>query len=135
MYHCVSNAISSTGSLLQNNFSCKIAKFTGIWITVCVVFQGGKVEYIAGMNLHHSLQLVSACGYPRYTNFVAGFSGCLDYIYVDRESLKVAKVVPLPSHEDVTLFTALPNAVFPSDHLPLICDLEWSGASQMPDSS
>ena len=95
---------------------------------------GGKVEYIEGMNLHHSLGLISACGYPRYTNFVSGFAGCLDYIYVDRDLLKVARVVPLPSHEDVTLYTALPNVVFPSDHLPLVCELEWSGSSQTPDS-
>jgi len=86
------------------------------------------VEYLEGMNLGHSLALVSACGYPRYTNFVAGFAGCLDYIYVDSNLLTVSKVVPLPSHEDVTMYTALPNVVFPSDHLPLICELEWSKA-------
>jgi len=94
------------------------------------VLEGGKVEYLDGMNLCHSLDLVSACGYPRYTNFVAGFAGCLDYIYVDRNRLKVANVVPLPSHEDVTMYTALPNAVFPSDHLSLVCELQWANAGQ-----
>jgi len=104
-------------------------------IRVCfAVFPGGKVEYLEGMNLCHGLELVSACGYPRYTNFVAGFAGCLDYIYVDHNSLKVVQVVPLPSHDDVTMYTALPNVVFPSDHLPLICDLDWLKLGKMPDS-
>ena len=95
------------------------------------------MEYVEGMNLRHSLELTSACGYPRYTNYVSGFAGCLDYIYVDRRSLNVARVIPLPSHEDVTFFTALPNAVFPSDHLPLVCDLQWSTTSDrtLSDSS
>ena len=93
---------------------------------VITMLTGGKVEYVEGMNVHHSLELVSACGYPRYTNYVTGFAGCLDYIYVDRRQLKVSTVVPLPSHEEVTTFTALPNVVFPSDHLPLVCELEWS---------
>ena len=105
-----------------------------IVICLCCV-KGGKPEFVEGMNLHHNLELISACGYPRYTNFVAGFAGCLDYIYIARDLLKVAKVVPLSSHEDVTLYTALPNAVFPSDHLPLVCELEWSRCSQVTESS
>ena len=78
------------------------------------------------LELSHSLSLTSACGFPRYTNYVTGFACCLDYIYIQKEQLKTLSVVPMPSHEDVTMYTALPNAVFPSDHIALICDLTWT---------
>ena len=29
------------------------------------------------------------------------------------------------SHEEVMQYTALPNVVFPSDHLAIVCDLQW----------
>ena len=111
----------------QNN--CRVLQY------ICMMLPGGKEEFIEGMNLHHRLELISACGYPRYTNFVSGFAGCLDYIYVGSNLLKVVNVVPLPSHDDVTMYTALPNVVFPSDHLSLVCELEWSKSGPMPDSS
>ena len=87
---------------------------------------GGKDEFIEDMELHHTLDLISACGFPRYTNFVGGFRGCLDYIYVEPKYLTPVTVIPLPSHEEVTKFTALPNIVFPSDHLALVCDLAYT---------
>ena len=90
---------------------------------MCIFFTGGKEEYIEGMEFSHSLTLSNACGFPRYTNFVTGFSGCLDYIYTDPTKLKVEKVIPMPTHEEVTKYTALPNAVFPSDHIAVVCDL------------
>ena len=82
-------------------------------------------QYLPDMHLQHSLPLASACGAPEYTNFVSSFHGCLDYIYMDAEQLAVSKVVPMPAHEDVLQYTALPNQMFPSDHLALICDLTW----------
>uniref|UniRef100_A0A3Q2QWS3 2',5'-phosphodiesterase 12 n=1 Tax=Fundulus heteroclitus TaxID=8078 RepID=A0A3Q2QWS3_FUNHE len=33
--------------------------------------------------------LLSACGQPAYTNYVGGFHGCLDYIFIQPESMKV----------------------------------------------
>lgn len=77
------------------------------------------------MNLNHTLDLISACGFPRYTNYVGGYTGCLDYIYIDAQHLQTLSVVPMPSHEEVTEYTALPNAVFPSDHIALICNIGW----------
>lgn len=82
------------------------------------------------MELSHSLNLTSACGYPRYTNFVTGFSGCLDYIYIN-EVLKTDRVIPMSTHEEVTRHTALPNIVFPSDHLAVICDVAWTDPTEM----
>uniref|UniRef100_A0A8C0VWX9 Phosphodiesterase 12 n=1 Tax=Cyanistes caeruleus TaxID=156563 RepID=A0A8C0VWX9_CYACU len=77
------------------------------------------------MSLSHPFKLLSACGEPAYTNYVGGFHGCLDYIFIDRNALEVEQVIPLPSHEEVTTHQALPSVSHPSDHIALICDLKW----------
>ncbi|XP_065701508.1 2',5'-phosphodiesterase 12 [Patagioenas fasciata] len=77
------------------------------------------------MALRHPFQLLSACGEPAYTNYVGGFHGCLDYIFIDRTALEVEQVIPLPSHEEVTTHQALPSVSHPSDHIALVCDLKW----------
>lgn len=69
--------------------------------------------------------LLSACGNPPYTNYVGGFKGCLDYIYIQPDYMQVAQVIPLPSHEEVTTYEALPSVSHPSDHIALVCDLLW----------
>lgn len=69
--------------------------------------------------------LLSACGTPPYTNYVGGFHGCLDYIYIQPDHMEVAQVIPLPSHEEVTTYVALPSVSHPSDHIALVCDLLW----------
>lgn len=69
--------------------------------------------------------LLSACGNPPYTNYVGGFKGCLDYIYIQPDRMEVAQVIPLPSHEEVTTYEALPSVSHPSDHIALVCDLLW----------
>nr|XP_057910944.1 2',5'-phosphodiesterase 12 [Doryrhamphus excisus] len=69
--------------------------------------------------------LLSACGPLAYTNYVGGFQGCLDYIFIQPESMQVEQVIPLPSHEEVTTYTALPSVAHPSDHIALVCDLHW----------
>lgn len=66
-------------------------------------------------------------GTPEYTNYTAnsqkdGFVGCLDYIWgVGATSIRHC---PLPSHEKVIKYTALPSPISPSDHLPIICDIK-----------
>uniref|UniRef100_A0A8B9UYL0 Phosphodiesterase 12 n=1 Tax=Anas zonorhyncha TaxID=75864 RepID=A0A8B9UYL0_9AVES len=77
------------------------------------------------MPLTHPFKLQSACGEPAYTNYVGGFHGCLDYIFIDKTALEVEQVIPLPSHEEVTTHQALPSVSHPSDHIALICDLKW----------
>ncbi|XP_072237598.1 2',5'-phosphodiesterase 12 [Leuresthes tenuis] len=69
--------------------------------------------------------LLSACGQPAYTNYVGGFHGCLDYIFIQPESMQVEQVIPLPSHQEVTTYEALPSVAHPSDHIALVCDLRW----------
>ncbi|XP_078517696.1 2',5'-phosphodiesterase 12 [Lissotriton helveticus] len=82
-------------------------------------------EERCNMSLAHSFKLKSACGEPAYTNYVGGFHGCLDYIFIDSEALEVEQVIPLPSHEEVTTHQALPSVSHPSDHIALVCDLKW----------
>ncbi|XP_013422110.1 2',5'-phosphodiesterase 12 [Lingula anatina] len=88
-------------------------------------FAGGKEEYVEDLKLRHDFNFTSACGFPRYTNYVGGFEGCLDYIYIESDYFQVSKVIPLPSHEEITQHGALPNQCFPSDHLALVCDITW----------
>ncbi|KYO29761.1 2',5'-phosphodiesterase 12 [Alligator mississippiensis] len=82
-------------------------------------------EEKCSMSLTHPFKLQSACGEPAYTNYVGGFHGCLDYIFIDAHALEVEQVIPLPSHEEVTTHQALPSVSHPSDHIALICDLKW----------
>ncbi|GLD53510.1 2',5'-phosphodiesterase 12 isoform X1 [Lates japonicus] len=70
--------------------------------------------------------LLNACGKLAYTNYVGGFHGCLDYIFIQPDSMQVEQVIPLPSHQEVTTYEALPSVVHPSDHIALVCDLRWS---------
>ena len=88
-------------------------------------FLGGLEEHIKDIELHQPFCLESAYGTPKFTNYVGGFTGCLDYIFLDPHQLKTTQIVPLPSAEEVTQYTALPNVVFPSDHLALVCDITW----------
>lgn len=84
----------------------------------------GIAEY-PGMDLSHDFSLFSAAGTPPYTNFVAGFCGTLDYIYADESKLQLKRAIPLSEHEDVVQEIALPNRIFPSDHMPLVVELKW----------
>lgn len=43
---------------------------------------------------------------------------------------QVEQVIPLPSHQEVTTYAALPSVSHPSDHIALICDLRWNPWSQ-----
>ncbi|XP_040448584.1 2',5'-phosphodiesterase 12 [Falco naumanni] len=82
-------------------------------------------EERCNMALSHPFKLLSACGEPAYTNYVGGFHGCLDYIFIDKNALEVEQVIPMPSHEEVTTHQALPSVSHPSDHIALVCDLKW----------
>ena len=91
----------------------------------CLFFPDGRDQYIPNIELTHSLNLVNACGEPDYTLFTIAYAGILDHIFIDANNLRTKQIIPLPDHEDVVRYTALPNHVIPSDHLALICDVEW----------
>ncbi|XP_066594023.1 2',5'-phosphodiesterase 12-like isoform X2 [Prorops nasuta] len=83
-------------------------------------------EKIENVSLFHDLQMDSACGKLPFTNYTPDFSGCLDYIFYQKDKLSVQQVVPTPSFEELTLHVGLPSVVFPSDHISLCVDLKWS---------
>uniref|UniRef100_A0A1Y1MGS2 Endonuclease/exonuclease/phosphatase domain-containing protein n=1 Tax=Photinus pyralis TaxID=7054 RepID=A0A1Y1MGS2_PHOPY len=86
-------------------------------------FQVDIENEVKSVCLSHPFQFASAYGTPKYTNYTEEFKGCLDYIFYDRGSFTVLDCVPLPSEEILAEKVALPNDVFPSDHLALIANL------------
>lgn len=118
----------TTGQVSQDciDFQSSKQPSTLIITVYSVFFLLDKDESLDNVNLVQPFPLDSACGTPQFTNYTAGFSGCLDYIFYDRSKLGVSKVVPLPSLDEIVLHTALPSIVFPSDHIALVCDLKWT---------
>ena len=90
---------------------------------VCALSTADEFDDFPGIELHHTFNFINATGIPQYTNYTSGFSGTLDYIFVDRNKVKVERVVPLPIHQEVTKYVALPSVEHPSDHLAIICDV------------
>ncbi|XP_071755590.1 2',5'-phosphodiesterase 12 [Centroberyx gerrardi] len=89
-------------------------------------WSGAGPEEACGLQLSSPLPpLLSACGQPAYTNYVGGFHGCLDYVFIQPGKMEVEQVIPLPSHQEVTTHQALPSVAHPSDHIALVCDLRW----------
>ncbi|KAH7731660.1 Endonuclease/Exonuclease/phosphatase family protein [Aphelenchoides avenae] len=75
------------------------------------------------------LKFRSLCNYPTYTNYTCaegfrGFAGCLDYIW-GTSDIHVDKVLPLPRHELVVKYGAIPSKIAPSDHIPIIAELSF----------
>ncbi|XP_071481277.1 2',5'-phosphodiesterase 12-like [Diadema antillarum] len=94
-------------------------------------YAGGKAEFCGGMTLTHDLDFTNACMSQRYTNFVAGFVASLDYILIDSHHLSVIREIPMPSHDDIISHVALPNQVFPSDHLAIGCEVKWEQSGKL----
>lgn len=77
-----------------------------------------------GARLRIARELVSAGGFPEWTNYVGGFVGALDYVWVSSRDFAPRAVSPLPPLTAVTEHVALPNARFPSDHVPMVVDVD-----------
>ena len=45
-------------------------------------------------------------------------------------SFEVKEVIPFPSEEELRAHTAIPNIVFPSDHIACVADLGWRDKSE-----
>ncbi|XP_014603536.1 PREDICTED: 2',5'-phosphodiesterase 12 [Polistes canadensis] len=82
-------------------------------------------ETVKDISLTHNISFASACGTPTYTNYTPVFSGCLDYIFYEKNKLEVEQVIPMPSLEEISVNIGLPSIVFPSDHISLCADLKW----------
>lgn len=76
------------------------------------------------------LKLSSAYGHnhpngePLFTNHALSFKGTLDYIFYSNELLNLKELLDLPSEDQVTIETSLPNSQFSSDHLSIKATFE-----------
>lgn len=62
---------------------------------------------------------------PTTTNFTDKFSGVLDYIWFSGAHLQALSVVDVDDKEVLERYTALPSPLLPSDHIALVCQLDW----------
>lgn len=61
---------------------------------------------------------------PAFTNFTTNFKGTLDYIWYTPGRIKVMACAAIPEEKDLLeCGDALPNAVYPSDHVMICCDV------------
>ena len=49
-------------------------------------------------------------------------------------SFEVREVIPFPSEEELRAHTAIPNIVFPSDHIACVADLGWRDKSEKEET-
>lgn len=85
-----------------------------------------------GLNVRHSLKLTNSHPGEELTNITTCFEGCLDYILYQEEHFNLLATCPPPDKEKLAALTSideprkvsLPNFYTPSDHLPLIADLQ-----------
>lgn len=75
--------------------------------------------------IKHSMNIISATGYPECTNYTQDFRDTLDYIFVNQEFFDVIRIAELPSLECLNNEEngALPTSQYPSDHLSLLVDI------------
>ena len=77
--------------------------------------------------------LVSGCpDMPEFTNFAVDFVETLDYVLAsetsehERYGFRPKKAAPMPNAEEISRYVAMPNEFMPSDHVSVVCDLEWT---------
>ena len=86
---------------------------------------GTSEEPSIGVDLSHGLHFSNSCGTRYATNVTLGWTGVIDYIFVDSDHLRTQCVIPMPPVEQLTQHVALPSVNFPSDHIALVADLMW----------
>ncbi|KAK9821281.1 hypothetical protein WJX74_008549 [Apatococcus lobatus] len=62
-----------------------------------------------------------------YTNYVRGYQGLLDYIFLQPGRMEVKQLLPIPSCKDLASF--IPSLRFPSDHIAVVAELTWRSPS------
>jgi mRNA deadenylase 3'-5' endonuclease subunit Ccr4 len=66
---------------------------------------------------------------PEFTHFVKGYKGSLDHIMFTSRTkvgeMKTLRSGAMPTIEQVMRYKVMPSSHFPSDHVSLVCDLEW----------
>jgi len=77
-------------------------------------------------------KLISGClEMPEFTNYAIDFIDTLDYVLASEPNaeeifgFKKKKSAPMPDESEIKRFVAMPNEFMPSDHVSVVCDLEW----------
>ena len=83
-----------------------------------------------GLDLRHIFNFSNSCGTRHATNITLGWTGVIDYIFIDSDWLSTQRVMPFPPAEHLTEHVALPSINFPSDHIALVTDLTWKTLQQ-----
>ena len=86
--------------------------------------QHDNVDRTSKSSIIHPFQFASGCGMPEFTTLIPGFVDTLDYILYDSTALTVAQSFPMFRCSE--LDPGIPSETFPSDHVALVCDLEWT---------
>lgn len=60
-----------------------------------------------------------------WTNYALSFKAIIDHIFVDTKNLHVVGTIPQPTDAEFSEGVAIPSAIFPSDHVPLIAELDY----------
>ncbi|ORC93613.1 2,5-phosphodiesterase [Trypanosoma theileri] len=80
-------------------------------------------------DLDAPLQLTDAYGLTDpnlpWTNYTMTFREVIDYIFFSPSRLSVLRTVPIPAESELSQNVALPNKLYPSDHIALIADLTY----------
>ena len=64
------------------------------------------------------------CNQP-VTTLTPAFDGSLDWIFIDQRRLMFNQVWKLFDINVLEKYGALPNIVFPSDHVAVVCDVSF----------
>lgn len=86
----------------------------------------GEVAWPIGLN--NSVRLSSVVPADQgeyYTNFTQDFKDVLDYIFIDESVLMVRRSPIFPSVAELSSEIAIPSSTFPSDHVPILCDVNF----------
>lgn len=84
-------------------------------------------EAVKGVSLSQPFNFKSAYeNHPKYTNFTVLFAACIDYIFYQTSNIRVLQSIPTPSEEELQTYSAIPSVVYPSDHVALVADFEWT---------
>ena len=76
--------------------------------------------------MSHSFKLKNNSQNYKYTHYMPVFQSILDYVIYDQYQFTMKRIIPLPTHEQVTQYQGLPSKIIPSDHLAIIFEFEWN---------
>lgn len=88
---------------------------------------------------HHSFKLKSAYDYVAhdfpFTNFTPTFTKVIDYVWYSTPTLQVKGLLGKPDDDYMSHHVGIPNAHFPSDHIPLVTKFQIRKKGPVPSGT